>query len=165
MRLQIPEANYLNLQNIPDADAEHIPLPQLRAMVVKVAIAIAGGFDLAPPVLDRLSDLALTTQYGLFVAPIDLPGTAWRKSRKARVVYSGILADAIRARFGVDRETGGIRIPEALLAVDAAASPPGSLDSMLALIQEFVEMGVGCMLSEWAGPVMWGAALPGKEMA
>ena len=112
-------------------------------MVVKVAIAIAGGFDLDPAVLDRISSLALTTQFGLFVPPIDLPGTPWRKSREARVVYQALLEDAIRARYGVDPETGGIIVPPGIGVQTAVSAVPGSIDSMSALMEEFVEMGVG----------------------
>ena len=116
--------------------------PQLRSMVIKVAFSVAAGFELEPETLDTLAELALTTQTGIFSVPLDLPGTAWHTARRTKSAYVQLLASIIKARFGVDPETGGVQIPPQLVASDAAPHP-GSLDGMLALMKEFIEMGVG----------------------
>lgn len=106
----------------------------IRIMVTEVAVAAIAGFKLSPEVMTQLIDSALVVQRGLFVLPINLPGTLWYKALKMRPHYVSLLMTMLKARFQLDPETGNLIDPELTQGAEV-----GGMTTTRALIEEMKE--------------------------
>ena len=63
-------------------------------------MSAVGALGTRPEVTQRLCDLAMTVQRGLFVIPLLFPGTDYWKAIKTKPVYLELLETIVRARSG-----------------------------------------------------------------